>query len=169
VPLRGAPGRLILAVVPWVTSRFPSILLGYNMKSLSELDYLVLYTKLSSCLCAHMSGRAGSKDRSVGLLVGQARLSGMAETLVSGDPWVPMSVKPPIDEWAKRPRRGHVEAKRHYMKTSNRSRSICNGPLMPVTSTHICNGCCLVPVTYKRARTTMGLASTTPVTNVDFW
>jgi hypothetical protein len=33
----------------------------------------------------------------MGLLVGQARLSGTAETLVSGDPWVPMSVKPPID------------------------------------------------------------------------
>jgi hypothetical protein len=50
VPLRGAPGRLILAGVPWVTSLFPSILLGYNMESLSELDYLVLLTKLSSCL-----------------------------------------------------------------------------------------------------------------------
>jgi hypothetical protein len=58
---------------------------------------------------------------------------------------------------------------RHYVKTSNRSRNICNGPLTPVTSTHICNGCCLAPVTYKRARTTPGLASTTPVTNVDFW
>jgi hypothetical protein len=54
----------------------------------------------------------------------------------------------------------------HYVKTSNRSRSICNGPLTPVTSTHICNGCCLAPVTYKRTRTTPGLASTTPVTNV---
>jgi hypothetical protein len=58
---------------------------------------------------------------------------------------------------------------KHYVKTSNRSRSICNGPLTPVTSTHICNGCCLAPVTYKRARTTPGLASTMPVTNVDFW
>jgi hypothetical protein len=57
----------------------------------------------------------------------------------------------------------------HYVKTSNRSCSICNGPLTPVTSTHICNGCCLAPVTYKRTRTTLGLASTTPVTNVDFW
>jgi hypothetical protein len=56
-----------------------------------------------------------------------------------------------------------------YVKTSNRSRSICNGPLMPVTSTHLCNGCCLAPATYKCARTTTGLASTTPVTNVDFW
>jgi hypothetical protein len=50
VPLRGAPGRLILAGVPWVTSRFPSILVGYNMESLSELVCLVLYSKLSSCL-----------------------------------------------------------------------------------------------------------------------
>jgi hypothetical protein len=57
----------------------------------------------------------------------------------------------------------------HYVKISNRSREICNGPLTPVTSTHICNGCCLAPVTYKRARATPGLASTTPVTNVDFW
>jgi hypothetical protein len=67
------------------------------MESLSELDYLVLYTKLSSCIWAHKSGQVGSTDRSVGLLVGRARLSGTAETLVSGDPWVPMSVKPPID------------------------------------------------------------------------
>jgi hypothetical protein len=57
----------------------------------------------------------------------------------------------------------------HYVKTSNRSHNICNGPLTPVTSTHICNGCCLASVTYKRARTTPGLASTPPVTNVDFW
>jgi hypothetical protein len=57
----------------------------------------------------------------------------------------------------------------HYVKTSNRSRGICNGPLMPVTSTHICNGYCLAPGTNKCARTTPGLASTTPVTNVDFW
>jgi hypothetical protein len=57
----------------------------------------------------------------------------------------------------------------HYVKTSNMSRSICNGPLTPVTSTHICNGCRLAHVTYKRARTTPRLACTTPVTNVDFW
>jgi hypothetical protein len=31
-------------------------------------------------------------DRSAGLLVGRARLPGTAETLVGGDPWVPMSV-----------------------------------------------------------------------------
>jgi hypothetical protein len=97
VPLRGAPGRLILAGMPWVTSQFPSILLGYNMESLSELDCLVLYTKLSSYPWAHISGRVGSTDRSAGLLVGRARLSGTTETLVGGDPWVPMSHKPPID------------------------------------------------------------------------
>jgi hypothetical protein len=91
VPLRGAPGRLILVGVPCNTSWFPSILLGYNMKSLSELDYLVLYAKLSSRLWAHKSGRAWSTDRSAGHLVGRARLSGTAETLVGGEPWVPMS------------------------------------------------------------------------------
>jgi hypothetical protein len=91
VPLRGAPGRLVLAGVPWATSRFPSILAGYNMESLSELDYLVLYSKLSSCPWAHTSGQAGSTDRSAGRLVGRACLSGTAETLVGGDPWVPMS------------------------------------------------------------------------------
>jgi hypothetical protein len=95
-PLRNAPGHLILAGVPWVTSRFPSILVGYNMESLSELDYLVLYTKLSSCTWAHMSGRGGPTDRSAGLLEGRARLPGTAETLV-GDPCVPMSHKPLIN------------------------------------------------------------------------
>jgi hypothetical protein len=44
----------------------------------------------------------------------------------------------------------------HYVKTSNRSRNICNGPLTPVTSTQICNRCSLAPVTYKHARTTWG-------------
>jgi hypothetical protein len=57
----------------------------------------------------------------------------------------------------------------HYVKTSNRSHNICNEPLTPVTCTHICNGCYLVPVTDKRGRPTPGLASATPVTNVDFW
>jgi hypothetical protein len=64
---------------------------------------------------------------------------------------------------------GQINSPKDYMKTSNRSCSICNEPLTPVTSTHICNSCCLAPVTYKRAKTTPGLASTTPVTNVDFW
>jgi hypothetical protein len=97
VPLRGAQGRLILAGDPWVTSRFPSILVGYNRESLSELVCLVLYSKLSSCSWAHMSGRGRSTNRSAGLLVGRARLSGTVETLVGGDPWVPMSLKPQID------------------------------------------------------------------------
>jgi hypothetical protein len=57
----------------------------------------------------------------------------------------------------------------HYVKTLNRSRNICNGSLTPVTCTHICNGCYLVPVTDKRGRLTPGQASATPVTNVDFW
>jgi hypothetical protein len=57
----------------------------------------------------------------------------------------------------------------HYVKTSNRSRNIYNGPLTLVTCTHICNGCCLASVTDKRASLTPGLGSATPVTNVDFW
>jgi hypothetical protein len=38
-----------------------------------------------------MSGRVRSTNRSAGLLVGRAHLSGTAETLVGGDPGVPMS------------------------------------------------------------------------------
>jgi hypothetical protein len=57
----------------------------------------------------------------------------------------------------------------HYVKTSNRSHNICNGPLTPVTCTHICNSCCLAPITDKRGMPTPGLASAMPVTNVDFW
>jgi hypothetical protein len=57
----------------------------------------------------------------------------------------------------------------HYVKTSNRSRSNGNGPLTPVTCTHICNGCYLALVTDKCGWPTPGLASVTPVTNVDFW
>jgi hypothetical protein len=92
VPLRGTPSHLILAGVPWVISRFPYILVGYNRESLSELVCLVLYSKLSSCPWAHMSGRAGPTNRSAGLLVGRTRLSGTTETVVGGDPWVPMSL-----------------------------------------------------------------------------
>jgi hypothetical protein len=40
----------------------------------------------------------------------------------------------------------------HYVKTSNRSRNICNEPLTPNTSTHICRAL----VTHKHARTTRG-------------
>jgi hypothetical protein len=39
-----------------------------------------------------MSGREGPTDRSTGLLEGRARPSGTAETLVGGDPEVPMSL-----------------------------------------------------------------------------
>jgi hypothetical protein len=61
------------------------------------------------------------------------------------------------------------KAVRHYVKTSNRSRNICNKPLTPVTCTHICNDCYLEPITDKRGRPTPGLASAMPDTNVDFW
>jgi hypothetical protein len=56
------------------------------MERLSKLVCLVLYSKLSSCPWAHMSGHTGLTDRSVGLLIGRARLSGTAKTLVGGDP-----------------------------------------------------------------------------------
>jgi hypothetical protein len=58
---------------------------------------LVLYSKMSSCPSAHTAGQTGPTDRSAGLLVSRARLSGMAETLVGREPWVPMSHKPLID------------------------------------------------------------------------
>jgi hypothetical protein len=57
----------------------------------------------------------------------------------------------------------------HHVKTSNRSRSICNGPLWPVTRRNFCNGCCLAPVTHKRGRLDLELATTTPVTDEVFW
>jgi hypothetical protein len=56
----------------------------------------------------------------------------------------------------------------HYVKTSNRLHNICNGPLTPVTCTHICNGCCLASINDKRDMPTPRLASAIPVTNVDF-
>jgi hypothetical protein len=96
-PQGGRPRSPYIGLRPWATSRFPSILVGYNRESLSELVYLVLYSKLSSCPRAHMSGRAGPTDRSAGLLVGRACLSGTAKTLVGGDQGVPMSLKPSID------------------------------------------------------------------------
>jgi hypothetical protein len=55
------------------------------------------------------------------------------------------------------------------VKTSNRSCNICNKRLTPVTCTNICNGCYMAPVTDKRGRPTLGLASATPVTSVDSW
>jgi hypothetical protein len=53
----------------------------------------------------------GPSCRSAGLLVGRVHLIGTSGTLVGGDPWVPMSVKPPIDVLAKRQRQIHVDAK----------------------------------------------------------
>jgi hypothetical protein len=44
----------------------------------------------------------------------------------------------------------------HYVKTSNRLRNICNGPLTHDTCTHICNDCYLTFVTDKRGRPTQG-------------
>jgi hypothetical protein len=68
VPLRGTLGRLILASVPWVTSRFPSILVSYNRESLSESDCLVLYTKYLYVLgpAYHVRGSSGKSDLPVG-------------------------------------------------------------------------------------------------------
>jgi hypothetical protein len=71
-------------VITWFSSE--------NRVTLSELDCLLLYFKLSSCTWAHMSGRAGPTNRSAGLLVGRVRLPRTAETMVGGDPWVPMSL-----------------------------------------------------------------------------
>jgi hypothetical protein len=96
-PQGGRPRPPYIGRRPWATSRFPSILVGHKRERLSELVYLFLYSKLSSCPWAHMSGWGGPTDRSVGLLVGRACLSGMAETLVGGDPRVPMSLKPSVD------------------------------------------------------------------------
>jgi hypothetical protein len=45
----------------------------------------------------------GPTNRSAGLLVGQTHLSGMAVSLVGGDPGVPMSHKPPSEVYAQRP------------------------------------------------------------------
>jgi hypothetical protein len=53
---------------------------------------------------------------------------------------VPSLMQPP-------PAAPSVRRDSHYVKTSNRSNnSICNGRLTPVTSIHICNGCCLAPL-----------------------
>jgi hypothetical protein len=54
-------------------------------------------------------------------------------------------------------------------KSISESRNICNGPLWPVTSRNIRNGSCLAPVTHKRGKLDPELATTTPVTDEDFW
>jgi hypothetical protein len=38
----------------------------------------------------------GPNCRSAGLLAGRVHLTGTSGTLVGGNPWIPMSVKPPI-------------------------------------------------------------------------
>jgi hypothetical protein len=126
VPLRGAPGRLILAGMPWVTSRFPSILIGYNMEGLSEMDYLVLYTKLCSCLWAHMSGQAGSTERSAGLLLGRARVSGTTETLVGRNPWVPMCLKARNKEGGEKGKKRKVKDESDKNVRAKDNEKICN-------------------------------------------
>jgi hypothetical protein len=45
--------------------------------------------------CGPPTRLVGPTDRSTGLLVGQTHLSGIAMSLVAGDPGVPMSHKPP--------------------------------------------------------------------------
>jgi hypothetical protein len=45
----------------------------------------------------------GLQTRSASLLVGRTHLSGMAVSLVGGDPGVPMSHKPPSEVYAQRP------------------------------------------------------------------
>jgi hypothetical protein len=40
---------------------------------------------------------SGPTYSSAGLLAGRVHLTGTSRTLVGGDPWVPMSLKPPID------------------------------------------------------------------------
>jgi hypothetical protein len=47
--------------------------------------------------CGPPTRSVKSTDRSVGLLVGRTHLSGTAVSLVSGDPRVPMSHKPPSE------------------------------------------------------------------------
>jgi hypothetical protein len=101
--------------------------------------------------------RDGNESRSIPNIFGDLRSA--VELLHGGDLWI-CSSRAIFQSWS---------SPKHYVKTSNRSRNICNRPLTPVTCTHICNGCYLVPVKDKRDRSTPGLASATPVTNVDFW
>jgi hypothetical protein len=56
VPLRGALGCLILSSVPWVTSWFPSILVGDNMEGLSELHRTVWTILTCTPSCLHVLG-----------------------------------------------------------------------------------------------------------------
>jgi hypothetical protein len=82
------------------------------LAALIRLDCLVLHTKLSSHLdkvawgifwkvfrrsCGPPTRSVGPTNRSAGLLVGRTYLSGTAVSLVSGDPGVPISHKPPSE------------------------------------------------------------------------
>jgi hypothetical protein len=86
--------------------------------ALIHLDFLVLRAKLSSRLdkvvwgifkkvfrrsCGPPTRPVRPTNRSAGLLVGRTHLSGMAVSLVGGDPGVPMSHKPPSEVYEQRP------------------------------------------------------------------
>jgi hypothetical protein len=73
-----------------------------------------------------MSGRVRSTDRSAGLLVGPARPSRTAETLVGGDPRVPMSHKP--RSTCRRSGRSEVLLKRREGMAPLRSRRVHGDP-----------------------------------------
>jgi hypothetical protein len=56
-----------------------------------------IFWKVFRRSCGLPTRSVGPTDRSVGLLVGRAYLSGTAVSLVGGDPGVPMSHKPPSE------------------------------------------------------------------------
>jgi hypothetical protein len=107
-PREDALARLILGDGQ---GRWTGVQICYNRKPISsQLQYGKLYPSCLNpsglpCLARQVvfssSGphvRSGRPiDRSAGLLVGRTHLSGMAVSLVGGDPGVPMSHKPPSD------------------------------------------------------------------------
>jgi hypothetical protein len=125
-PQGGRPRSPYIGLRPWATSRFPSILVGYNRESLSELVYLVLYSKLSSCPRAHMSGRAGPTDRSAGLLVGRACLPGQLRPWSVGTKGYPCLSSPRLT--CRRSSRDEVMSKRSKGMTPLRSRRVHGDP-----------------------------------------
>jgi hypothetical protein len=56
-----------------------------------------IFWKVFKRSCGSPTRSVGPNDRSVGLLVGRARLSETAVSLVGGDPGIPMSHKPPSE------------------------------------------------------------------------
>jgi hypothetical protein len=52
---------------------------------------------MSSKVAGVVDKVSGPTCRSAGFLTGWVHLTGTSRTLVSGDTWVPMSLKPPID------------------------------------------------------------------------